>query len=416
MNFHQCNGYYIPAAFWLYVDTDQPINELMNSPYERTLVHELVHFLQDVSTTYGLANICRYVDQLKCFSKLVRSSRSLSVPILASQRSDSVNANSDLFSIYAGDGADKYMTHNDSVVITSITEHQEYVENVVGPIFYTEIEYGGSESFHFGSIAILESMAHIIECEIYGKMSIKSFPYDSSQLVIDHLCSDIEVGALAVLEICEASLMFLNPAEIFVKAAKKLNSERVRHIAPNDYYKFVMERFSYENQTSAEHFVHVAREAEDQLNDLFTVEPFSNERWGARVVGAGVNIRKNGQSISSLLFESTDDSLRNRFFSIISEVGFPPSINKHNQVWVQSGSENSHTNLMYPAIASISEMLEGRGQACQLYEYCKNEKNGYTVNQHCLNAPWKRAKAAQACYYSHIWKMWGHEECEILDN
>lgn len=416
MKVHQCNGYYIPAAFWLYVDTDQPINELVNAPHERTLVHELVHFLQDVSTTYGLANICRYVDQLKCFSKLVRSSRSLTVPVMASQRSDSVNTNSDLFSIYAGDGADKYMTHNYSIVITSLAEHREYVEHVVDPIFYTEIEYGGSQTFHFGSIAILESMAHIIECEIYGKMPIKSFPYDSAQLVIDYLCPDIEVGALAVLEICEASLMFLNPAEIFVEAAKKLNSERARYIAPNDYYKFVMERFSYEDQTSIEHFEHVGREAQDQLNDLFTVEPFCNERWGSRAVGAGVNIRKNGQSISSILFESTDGSARNRFFSIISEVGFPPSINKHNQVWVQSGSENSHTHLMYPAIASISEMLEGRGQACRLYEYCKNEKNGYTVNQHCLKAPWKRAKEKQACYYSHIWKMWGHEECEILEN
>lgn len=416
MKVHQCDGYYLPAAFWLHVDTDQPISKLINAPHERTLVHELVHFLQDVSTTYGLANICRYVDQLKCFSKLVRSSSSLSVPVLASQRSDAVNANSDLFSIYVGDGAERYMTHNDSVVITSLREHLESVENVVDPIFYAEIEYGGSKNFHFGSIAILESMAHIIECEIYGKMSVKSFPYDSAQLVIDFLCPDIEVSALAVLEICEASLMFLNPAEIFVGTAKKLNSERVRHIVPNDYYKFVLERFSYENQTSVEHFARVNREAQNQLDDLFTVEPFCNERWGSGVVRAGLNIRKEGQSISSRLFDGTDRNSRDRFFALISEVGFPPSVNKHNQVWVQFGSENSHTLLMYSAIASISEMLEGRAQTCHLYEYCKNEQNGYAVNQHCLNGPWKRAKEKQACYYSHIWKMWGHEECEILES
>lgn len=405
----------MPAAFWLHVDTYQPINKLINGPHERTLVHELVHFLQDVSTTYGLANICRYVDQLKCFSKLVRSSSSLSVPVLASQRSDAVNANSDLFSIYAGDGAEKFMTHNDSVVITSLREHLEPVENVVDPIFYSEIEYGGSKKFHFGSIAILESMAHIIECEIYGRMTVKSFPYDSAQLVIDYLCPDIEVDALAVLEICEASLMFLNPAEIFVGTAKKLNSERVKKIAPNDYYKFVMERFTYENQTSVEYFAHVGLEAQNQLDELFTVEPFCNERWGSSVVRAGVNIRKDGQSISSSLFEGTYRNSRDRFFSLISEVGFPPTINKHNQVWVQFGSENSHTPLMYLAIASISKMLEGRSQACHLYEYCKNEQNGYAVNQHCQNAPWKRAKEKQACYYSHIWKMWGHEGCEILE-
>jgi hypothetical protein len=210
--------------------------------------------------------------------------------------------------------------------------------------------------------------------------------------------------------------MFLNPAEIFVGAAKKLNSERVRLTAPNDYYKFVMERFSYENQTSTEHFAQVGREAQHHLDDLFTVEPFCNERWGSGVVKAGANIRENGQSMSSRLFDSTDGNARNRFFSLVSEVGFPPSTNKHNQVWVQSGSENSHTYLMYPAISSISEMLEGREQACCLYKYCKNEQNGYLVNQHCLNAPWKRAKAKQACYYSHVWKMWGHEECEISES
>jgi hypothetical protein len=412
MKVHQSNGYYVPAAFWLHVETERPIDQLVNTPHERTLTHELVHFLQDVSTTYGLANICRYVEQLKCFSELVRGASVLSVPIVASQRSDAVNANTDLFSFYSGDGADKYMTHNDSVVVTALRESMDPVEHVGDPIFWAEIEYGCSRNFHFGSIAIMESMAHIIECEIYGRMPTKSFPYDSAQLVMAYLCPDIEVDALGVLEVCEASLMFLNPAEIFIRAARKLNADRIKHTAPNDYYKFVMERFSCENQTAIEYFENVNRVAQGQLDDLFTVAPFCNERWGSGVVRGGFSIRTVGQSISSRLFESSDSS-RDRFYSLISDVGFPPSFNNHNQVWVQSGSENTFTHLMYPAISSISEMLEGRDQACCLYDYCKNEQNGYRVNQHCLDAPWKRAKAEEACYYSHIWKMWGHGGCEI---
>lgn len=44
-------GFYVPAFFMIQVDVDKPIDEIIGTENERVFAHELIHFLQDVSTT-----------------------------------------------------------------------------------------------------------------------------------------------------------------------------------------------------------------------------------------------------------------------------------------------------------------------------------------------------------------------------
>lgn len=413
MKLYPTDGYYVPASFMLYVDTELPIDRLMGTGQEKVLTHELVHFLQDVCTTYGMANICKYVDSLKGLSKIVRETHALSVPIPASKKSDSANINADLFSIYVGDGTERYMTHNNTVQITSVTIIEVPVEGLSEPVNYVEIEYGKQERLHFGAMAIMESMAHIIEQKLYGDNLRKSYPYDSAALLAAYLYPDIENNVVAVLELCEASLMFLNPAEIFVEATKRLKEGSITYDKVGDYYMYVITNFSLEGINPIDYFSEISRQTQQQLDDLFTVNPFKDERWGSGVIKAGSKLREDRGSVASFLFGTGTDNPRDRLFKLISTIGFPPSFNNKHQAWVQNHPNSQHTQLMYPAISSILSLLEGKEEKCCLYDYCINEIDGYATNESCVKAPWKRASAKQPCHYAHVWKMWGHEKCEI---
>lgn len=71
MKLYQNLGSYIPAFFILQIDGLKDLSKVANTTDERTLAHELIHFLQDLSTTYGVCNIGHCVDVIKDQARII---------------------------------------------------------------------------------------------------------------------------------------------------------------------------------------------------------------------------------------------------------------------------------------------------------------------------------------------------------
>ncbi|EIF2841227.1 hypothetical protein LEZ42_001228 [Vibrio parahaemolyticus] len=421
MKLYQELGFYVPASFMLKVNTSDSIEDVLNSSYERTFSHELIHFLQDVTTTYGLINICSCVDVLKDQNQIALSANgSLNTPISINSYSQSVSTNIDLFSCYVGDGAGKFMEFPDNVKIVSVTEELMEVDNVSHGISVIEIEYGGegyssTKKFHFGAMAICESMAHLIECEIYGNYAKKlNFPYDSATMLVAHLCPQLMDNNQAISEICEASLMYYNPAEVFIKALKEINKNQVEINKSNGFYSYVLNTFSLEESRVNDIFKEVTQSAMSQLNDLFTVEPLKSECWASSLVGKGSLLRNRGCCLTALLWNGDQNHKRVTLMETIKSIGFPVAFNREDQVWVQDSEQTLHTPLLFPAIMSISEIFMGKSYECSLYEYC-NKHGNYDVGGECKKRPWLRSNNDDLCYFSSVWRMWGLDKIEISE-
>jgi len=235
-------GYYIPSFFLLNINTDKEITNLINTDIERTLVHELVHFLQDICTTYGLINICHTIDIIKDQNHILRSkSQPIEVPLNGGDYSEKTMINKDLFAIYIGDDGHKYTNFPKNIKITSVNITPEKIEHIDFDINYIEIDFSFTEkdikkkTFHFGSFSLLESMANLIEKEIYGEDSTKkSFPYDTAQLVAEYIYPNISGNNIAIAELCEASLMTYHPADAFIKTLSKMRKEKFIYNNLND--------------------------------------------------------------------------------------------------------------------------------------------------------------------------------------
>lgn len=419
MKLHQELGFYIPAFFMLKVNVSGPMESIFNSSDERVLSHELIHFLQDVTTTYGLINICSCVDVLKDQNKIaLTKTNCLTPPISISSYSPSVSTNIDLFSCYVGDSADRFMKLPNNVSVISVNEDLINIDNISYGISIIEVEYGGSvysatQKFHFGSMAICESMAHLIECEIYGKNSdTSSFPYDSATMIAAHLCPHLVGNNRAISEICEASLMYYNPADVFIKALKNINDEQVNICHSNGFYSHVLKKFSLEGSKVSDVFNEATHSAISQLNDLFTVEPLKSECWASSLIAKGSSFRNDGLSLTSLLWNGNEEHKRTTLMTTIKNIGFPVAFNSRNEIWIQDSDTPLQTPLLFPVIMSISEIFMGKSSKCSLYEYC--DKHGiYNAGVECEKSPWLRAKNGSHCCFSNVWKMWGLEHIEI---
>ncbi|MFQ2047763.1 hypothetical protein ACK34J_02245 [Aeromonas veronii] len=413
-------GFYVPAFFMMQVDTDKPIENIIGTADERTFSHELIHFLQDVSTTYGLINISKCIDVIKSQNQALRSSSSaVSLPLEGSSLSESVMVNNDLFSIYVGDDTSEFQNFPSSVSVIAVKEEDMDVELIPYVVKYIEIEYGSQQlsetkSFHFGTMAICESMASLIEDEIYGAESRrKNFPYDSALMITEYLCPTISSNTLAIAELCEASLMYYNPGDLFVNALKKIRDDKIEFSFPNECYLFVLNNFTLEGEPANKEYLIASKQAESQLDDLFTVSPLKEEKWASGMVAKARRIRESNISISSQLWGSDKNKSRGRLLDSINKIGLPIVFNKNFDASLKASEEKLNTPLMFPAILSFHEILLGTKKGCYLYEHCSNQDSGYITNIHCQSEPWARIRQEKACYFSNIWKTWGLESVEI---
>lgn len=423
MKLHRDIGFYVPAFFFMQVDVDKPIEQIIDPVSERVFSHELIHFLQDVSTTYGLINISKYVDVIKSQNNALRQKHiPVHLPLLSSDLGDTVMANKDLFSLYVGDDAEKFKEFPESYSVVDVIEDEMDVELVCHPVKYIKIKYGNrvistTEDFYFGAMAICESMANLIESEIYGeKKRKKNFPYDAALMLSEHLCPDISQNRLAISELCEASLMYHNPAEVFVDSLRKIHALGLLFSRPNECYRYVLNNFTLETQPVNVEYKRVSELAESQLNDLFTVSPFKEEKWAGSMVDKARTIRNNDISISAMLWGADKNENRQSLMDFLHSIGMPIVFNRNYEAWLKDSEETLHTPLMYPAILSFHEILSGKQQGCLLHKFCVNENSSDAPDENCQSTPWVRLAKGKSCYFSNIWKMWGLENVQISVN
>ena len=415
-------GYYLPSFFLLHVNTDKNIKDIIGSEDERTLAHELVHFMQDISTIYGLINISNNIDIIRDQNRILRSEpQPISIPIKAHTYSNTTMINKDLFSIYIGDGSESYCEFPGNIKVTSIrneileVKHPElYIKNL-------EIEVGINDNkrlFNFGAASIMESMAHLIENEIYGiNTHLLSFPYDAAKLVVEYIYPELS-NNIAVIELCEAALMSYHPAEAFVNSLEQMKRENFVYCSANDAYQFVISKNQLEwngNATSIlDEYSRVVTLTINQIESLFTTAPLSEDRWGNDLINKVYELKKSGKSVTSMLFSKIKD-YRTNLFNAINFIGFPVARNSKGDYWEQVNIDDGmgyYTPIMFSVILTFKNILENKGVECLLIDYCKDSK--LPIISFCYKSPWKIDYLKNRhCRFSGLWRMWGLEGIQL---
>ena len=205
------NGLYTPSFFCIKVDSIGTDRELYSDQIFPTVMHELIHFVQRLSSSIGYVNMQNNANLLADFSSKNRIQK---LPLPYRSKEPIKEINRDLFSIYLA--SNSYLRLPKSVSFSLPSEEMEITGGAKIP-YHEVIVDNATDVFSFSAISILEGMANIFENWFYPSQTTHfdipyDLPYIVANLIFPKICTDVR----NVFALCDASLMHYHSADVFV--------------------------------------------------------------------------------------------------------------------------------------------------------------------------------------------------------
>jgi hypothetical protein len=409
-------GFYVHNFFRLHIstrnsNTDLDLNQLNDRDFS-VFLHEYIHFLQNITTFYGLNNIHISVEYMRYANNKILSDKNPNfiIPIIPDEtNSNNVKLNRYLSDITFGDGFDNttttinkitnYSIENDPIKI--VNSHINNIESVCIEFIDNNNE---ANCFSFGANCIMESMAYLIEtlsCNDYAKSP--NLPYETATMLADFIYPKFAAKTkLNILALCDISLNCSNPAVYFVKTIEDWKQKKKVPACPQELYNDCIKL----NPNILENLCKISNMAISQLQEYFKDNYFTPIRnWANDIIHYAIKLRKNNPFF---VLDIANGNIRQNhiFCEIFKTIGTPLLTN-----------ENGFTGCYYPngdtqqqignflAISQIQKIFyTGTFDYCELVDYncCNN-----AVDCRCKTAPWKRCLDKNLCPFALFWHHWG---------
>ena len=411
-------GFYSPSFMRMHVGTDWSLidyRDLNDNYTESVYLHEFTHFIQDITTVYGLSNINIVVDYMKFVNNEILKSPAgqFTVPVLPTKgKDDNVYANLEISTIYNGDGEDDYVTlTNYSISKGTVQTKNQIVNPTIIEINYND-EDGISKTFSFGALCILENMAYIIESECYTDCEESpDLPYRAAEKLVELIHPTFGNDLLNILALCDASLQVFHPAEFFYYTLLKIKNTNKVFVRPEDVYDYCKANitpFNFEGATDLTSLLkQQALLSISQIKGYFNDPAFDSIKdWLENMIMNAVDFRLSNPTfpldIARGKMLKTNQAFRNFFIN----VGTPLITNDLGNVFLYDPKNNS-TSLNYPiiwAINQINQVFWGYQNHCELKDVCKS--GNIKIDSRCDNSPWDRVNDKNLCPFATIWRHW----------
>lgn len=405
-------GSYLQSFFCIELNTDEPLDQLDKLKEETisTLLHEYIHYLQDITTTFGLNNIISIVNHQKMINNSINESKAqtFQIPIELDDTQISKIQN-DLHSIFVGDYVSKFNEFSSIISYEIVSnelvsgyEHHPYV-SIKFQHFHDVLE------FNFGAIQIIESMAYIIERNMFDKVKSPVYPYHVAEKIIEFIYPNIIGNDPLIVAICHYSLMLPDPGRFFIQFTNDLKERGINSFEhANKLFKHVKIRNEESNETVYSFYEDRLENALISLKDYFTISYFDDiHLWFTKVFERISTFRLENFNFWSELIISKDKVLnRNKLVFLTNKFGLPLIVNNQGQsVFNDPEFEELNNIFSLRAIKEVNEFLSNRQTDCKMLKMCKRSTPNFT-SEKCSN-PWLRGQEEKLCPFGVIIKMWG---------
>jgi hypothetical protein len=421
--YFDASGFYRPSFFQAEIATDYSLNNLEQLPNEvfATFLHEYTHFLQDISTTFGLLNAEFVVNYMKYCSKEINYSDAskFKIPITIRQEPEhKVYENSTLMKFYSGTSNHFPLPYD----ITNVIRTQTYLQldanqTVAVPkiqVHYVEAD-GENKYFKLGSTIIMENMASLLErifIRDFEKLWPSTIPYHGAELVAINIHPKFAENPINTLLLCDACLFTFNPGDLFYLVLTDMKSKNWLPQSPMEIYEYCNKFMKFNHRgtsTLFELYELQKKKTIKELQDYFTNDFFEdNKKWIDLVIDSAYNLRRE----RPLFIFDLAIGGKKVLAEILKKVGTPQITNLLGQTHFFHPRQESYQFLPYGfgAINEIFKIFNGESQGCKLKHVCQSSahKQGLPdfTDKRCETSPWDRSNDAYLCPFAQIWKMW----------
>lgn len=404
-------GCYFPAFFEMNLDIcgDLDINKLKDKKFALFL-HEYTHFIQDVSTYYGLSNLFAVNEVIKSIHMNLTTSLpnggKFKVPVCVMPNNSILKANNQLLSITFGTcGTINCFEVHDVDTKQEVVPNNNYL-NQIDKVYVTT---KSGEMFQFGSLAIMENMAYLMEQICVSECEPSpDYPYSAAEKVATYEAPSIGNNKLMVLALCDVSLQASNPGYYFYETLELVRKGAISYTKPEDVYDDFYNRnvVTYHASTIPNYLSQFRNMANAVINQekKFIATPALSAywKWIENAINYSYDLRLNHRCFLIDIAKSKDARKSKGFADFIKAVGTPLMMNKCGKFYyIPSQNVQGEGMCYHRAMRQVFRLLASGKKECDMRDWCKKSK--IKVDCRCNSSPWKRLQEKEKCPYAVIW-------------
>lgn len=197
-------GFYKPSFFSLFINGS--FNEdysVMSVKDLGTFVHEYIHYLQNITTIFGLRNSVFYFNYLFEVKKHIYENNQLELPLVVAF-SDKIRRGQTMFSLCSGTDIfiDQYY---DDIKISIKKQEKENVtiDSVIIELFLSGIK---KRTIIFGTSCVKESMAFLYQQYFHNDVESYLIPYQTAELLCKVINPELLADKRKIIALCTVAL------------------------------------------------------------------------------------------------------------------------------------------------------------------------------------------------------------------
>lgn len=429
-NFNQTLGSYMPSFF--HMELNFPFYQSRLVLYNltkkdlSTFIHEYIHFLQDISSYSLLNNAYVYSEYMHAAATYIYKlpHGEFDIPLKIPRNYGNVDLNKFVNSTCMGDFSDR-----ESIFAKEVVFHDSLVpfhNDIVNILHIPYLRLIGGEELKFGTCAIMESMAFLIERKITkGSTTPYDYPYQAASIVVYLEYPEFGEDELNVIALCDMSLQYANPGKIFVETLRDM--KRIGYIptkAEDIYdhmYKLPVEQMG--ESTSFEiGLARMGMMVQDRLNLYLNDVRFKPFHDTIRnYIGTGIGQRLSNPHFMIDLVRDGYALYNNTLRLLMNKLGSPVICDSCNNYFqMPSVGHSANENLQFfLGVEQVYKCLNEGSTICELYDFCENTVNhgqeifgdGWhdkipLLDDNCWQSPWLKVNDQRLCPYALLWRHW----------
>lgn len=375
-----------------------PIDSMNNEDYA-TFIHEYIHYLQHISTPFGVKVCAIYNKMFHLYRDYLTTNDTIHLPIELWKEDDGLVNFIQYFKGVKGD-KDCYLNVDEVEVDTLRIEEARSTRTSVDIGIY-DFENGKAEEvgFKFGYTCIIESMAHLIQSFINDDTHHTNIPYHSVELICKNIYKEISEDKKMMISICLCSLMFDNPGVAFFDVIELSKKHKENGLL---LYQRMMRDCSVRYNGESMPMYRLFHKFIDDFKDSLSTAIGTELDYYALVIEHCKKEASAGTSILLDILYNGDIAKRESFSEILSNIYGLPFIEANNSS-IMPQKPHSDSNGLYLETAAIlgleiilKRIMPQKSPLCSWYKICSkgiyDTSIDCKVTEDCANRQWEKAE------------------------
>lgn len=415
-------GLYTPSFFSITINAFLSLGKIDELPVEvqSTFYHEYFHFLQDITTVFGLDCSWNSFDRIRQAVFQIQQNQGVTQIPLVGTIAEEIRKKKIIQDILMGSRNIDTPNNPNTYVIETISLYQK--EELYPPLFlrlHLTSPDGQPQLYDFGALAIMESMTFLIQSKFYPVTNVDNYPYRAATKLVDFFSEKLKGNDEMMFALCDVSLLYTCPGIAFYDILKEI--EQTADFNPKsaaDVYQFGVDFLDQSGFNVWEELGKRKDGVIKMIEQIYGHSAFENDnRWLSEVINAAHDLRlKHPYLMLDLYNENTP--LSNSFKAVLEKLGTPDIINGDHERWISvpkhlKDIEDKVQPVFLSAFFQLHEFLLKGTKQCALKEKCEASSQKMPIDDNCDNSPWLKINADPICPFGAVLLSFGLDESKI---